>query len=51
MNIYKKISLFFKVYFYGKIRTAQMYSFTGSFKIVGQYIKDPYLINILQKSV
>jgi SAM-dependent methyltransferase len=40
----------FPFYFDDKIRAAQMYGFTGSFKIVGQYIKEPHLISILQKS-
>ena len=40
----------FKVYFDDKIYTAQMYSFTGSFKIAGPYITEPNLISILQKN-
>jgi len=40
----------FPFYFDDKIRAAEMYGFTGSFKIVGQYIKEPHLISILQKS-
>lgn len=40
----------FPFYFDDAIKAATMYGFTGSFKIVGQYIKEPHLISILQKS-
>ncbi len=40
----------FKVYFDDKIYAEQMYGFTGSLKIVGQYIKEPHIVSILQKS-
>lgn len=40
----------FSLYFDDSCRAAEMYGFTGSFKILGQYIKEPHLISILQKS-
>jgi hypothetical protein len=39
----------FKVYFDDKIYAEQMYSFTCSFKIAGQFITEPDLISILQE--
>ena len=40
----------FTFYFDDKYPFAKMYDFKGSFKIVGQYINEPQLISILQKS-
>jgi SAM-dependent methyltransferase len=38
------------LYFDDQHQFAKMYGFKGSFKIVGQYINEPHLISILQKS-
>jgi SAM-dependent methyltransferase len=40
----------FILYFDDKHQFAKMYGFNGSFKIIGQYINEPQLISILQKS-
>lgn len=40
----------FTAYFDDVNRGADMYGFKGSFKVVGQYINEPHLISILQKS-
>lgn len=40
----------FTAYFDDANRGADMYGFKGSFKVVGQYINEPHLISILQKS-
>jgi SAM-dependent methyltransferase len=38
------------LYFDDKHQFAKMYGFKGSFKVVGQFINEPHLISILQKS-
>jgi hypothetical protein len=38
------------LYFDDKNQFAKMYGFKGSFIVVGQYINEPHLICILQKS-
>ena len=40
----------FPLYFDDTCKAAGMYGFNGSFKILGQYIKEPHLISILQKN-
>jgi len=40
----------FPLYFDDKNQFAKMYGFKGSFKIISQYINEPQLISILQKS-
>lgn len=38
------------LYFDDRNQFAKMYGFNGSFKVIGQYINEPHLICILQKS-
>jgi len=40
----------FPLYFDDTCKAASMYGFIGSFKILGQYIKEPHLISFLQKN-
>ena len=40
----------YPLYFDDKNQFAKMYGFNGSFKIISQYINEPQLISILQKS-
>ena len=40
----------FSAYFDNEKRMAEIYGFKGSFKVLGQYIMEPHMISILQKS-